>query len=534
MKNISQRPARFFALATSCGFVFGLSLTVAAATADVTCTIAAGTLLNPVSPRLFGTNIEWFNRGNGLVTANGALDTNLLTTAAQQGISSVRFPGGILSDFYHWRNGVGPAGARPVAAHGADPGYEPDVFGTPELLTTCAAINATPLITANVGSGTPAEAAAWVDYCNNPQNAQRLADGISPSSRVPVWELGNELYLNGSAAEQAVALTPTNYAAKVLAFASAMRAADPSIQLMAIGTVQRDAYAATAYPNWTQTVLQACAAQIDYIAVHNAYFPGFFSSSDPAQQPGYRAFWAAPEAIDQELGRVEALINQYQQARPIGIAITEWGPLFGMLPDWVDHNKTMGSAVYVGRVLQVFLSHPKVQIANYFKMVDNTFMGWNSYLDQPKVPYYVIQLFSQHFGNTIVSTSTVSPTYSTPQIGYAPAESNVAEITTVSSIDTSKHKLYISLVSRAWNKNHYVQLNIGGFHPATTTGTLWQVYSPSVTDSNGPDILPALGLSYIDPSTTNRHIQIQAQSVNVNQPITVPPHSVVILELNGN
>jgi alpha-N-arabinofuranosidase len=506
----------------------------AAPSPNVICSVQAGTLLNPVPQGLFGTNEEWFNQGDGLANARGTLNTSLVSTAANQGISYIRFPGGILSDFYNWQDGIGPVSSRPVIPHGADPGSEQDVYGTPEFLQTCQLIGATPLITANVGTGTADEAASWVDYCNNPKNLQRVADGVEATMRVPVWELGNELYLNGSTAQDEITMTPAAYAQQVLAFSAAMRQVDPTIKLMAIGVPNRTAYSLTQYQNWTQTVLQTCAGQIDYIAYHNAYFPGFFGTDDPSFQTGYQAMWAAPETIDQELTQLEGWIAKYQQSRPINIAITEWGPLFGLFPDWIDHNKTLGSAIYVGRVMQVFLSHPKVQIANYFTFTDSTFMGWDSYLNQPKVPYYVIQLFTRHFGTYMLATSVTGPTYSTSEVGYAPPESNVAEVTAVSSINPASHKLYISFVNRDWTNTHNVQLKLSGFSHSTTTGTLWYVYSPSVTDNNGPDMMPGLGMAYVDPSTVVSNIKIQSQSVQINQAIALSPHCVGILEIDGN
>jgi alpha-N-arabinofuranosidase len=501
---------------------------------DIICSVQAGNLLSPVPPGLFGTNIEWFNQGDGLADSQGDLNTGLLATAASEGISSIRFPGGILSDFYHWQNGVGPVSSRPVIPHGADPGSEQDVYGTPEFLKTCQLTGALPLITANVGTGSASEAAGWVDYCNNPKNAQRVADGVSATMRVPLWELGNELYFDCSAAEQEISMTPAAYAQQVLSFATAMRQVDPNVQLMAIGVPDRTAYSLSQYPNWTQTVLQTCAGQIDYIAYHDAYFPGFCSPTDPSLQTGYQAMWAAPETVDQELTQLEGWIAHYQQGRNINIAITEWGPLFGSLPDWIDHNKTLGSAIYVGRMMQVFLAHPKVQIANYFKMVDGTCIGWNSYLNQPKVPYYVIQLLAQHFGTYMVATSVTSPVYSTSQVGMAPPESNVALVTAVSSINPTSHKLYINFVNRDWTQTHYVQLGLNGVSCTTANGTLWSIYSPSVTDNNGPDMMPGLGMPYVDPSPVCSNVQIQSQTVDFTQPIALPPHFVGTLEIDGN
>src|SRR5579871_1953953 len=113
--------------------------------ADVSCSVRAGTFLNPVPQELFGTNVEWFGQGNGLADAQGNLNPSLLNTAASEEISVIRFPGGTLSDFYHWQNGVGPVGSRPMMPHITNPGGEPDVYGTPEFLKTCQLIAATPL-----------------------------------------------------------------------------------------------------------------------------------------------------------------------------------------------------------------------------------------------------------------------------------------------------------------------------------------------------------------------------------------------------
>jgi hypothetical protein len=44
---------------------------------------------------------------------------------------------------------------------------------------------------------------------------------------------------------------------------------------------------------------------------------------------------------------------------------------------------------------------------------------------------------------------------------------------------------------------------------------------------------PELNIPYIDPSTTESHIQIQALGVSWNKPITLPPHSIATLEIAG-
>ena len=157
---------------------FASALAAGTQNVDAVCTVDAGVKLGTVPPGIYGTNVEWFNNANGL-WKQGGLDENLVRLAREQGVTTVRFPGGTLSDFYDWRDGVGPRSMRPRRPHHTDPGSSPNPFGTLELMQFCSRIGAKPLLTVNAGNNDPELAAAWVDYCNTPGNAQRVADGQS-------------------------------------------------------------------------------------------------------------------------------------------------------------------------------------------------------------------------------------------------------------------------------------------------------------------------------------------------------------------
>jgi alpha-N-arabinofuranosidase len=325
--------------------------------------------------------------------------TNLMT---QMGVSTIRFPGGTLSDFYSWQDGIGPQSGRPVVADPTDSGTSSNIFGTPELIRFCAQTNTQPLITVNAGTGSAAEAANWVAYCNEPGNSQRTADGLPNPANIKLWEVGNELYLPGNPTDQQIiSVTPEVYAGRFLSFAAAMRQVDPTIKVMAIGTANAST-TSLPYPNWSETVLQQAASQMDYLAIHNAYFPVLPSGANYTTQQVYQSLWAAPEAVSQSLQNLSALIAQYQTTRQIGIAITEWGPLFSSDPAWIDHQKTLGSAVYAARLMQVFMMQPRVSIANFFLFTDQYFMGWVGFNQVPKVPFYVMELFTKHFGTQLL------------------------------------------------------------------------------------------------------------------------------------
>ena len=501
---------------------------------NIICVVNASRELGVVERGLFGTNSEWFNNGGGLVSNQGVLDTTLINLAKQQGISLVRFPGGTLSDFYHWQDGIGPPSSRPVRPHYTDPASSANVFGTPELIKFCQAVGAQPLITVNAGTGTAAEAAGWVDYLNGATNARRTSNGLPQPLNVKLWEVGNELYLNGSDAEKKITLPPDVYAERFLSYASAMRAVDPSISLMAIGVAGSYNIPFGPYPDWNKTVLARAAAKIDYIAVHNAYFPVIINEKNPVAQDVYQAIWAAPEAVSRDLTVLSKLISRYEKGRAINIAITEWGPFYSISdPAWFDHVKTLGSAVYVARLMQVLMSHPRVKVANYFKFTDQTFMSWVSSEHQPKVPYYVIELFAKHFGSRLIETSINSPLYSSKKMGMANAEKNIPQLTAVASLNQNADKLFVNIVNRSWDKTHNIALQIQGF-TANTNAIIWEISGPDAKTHNGndsPDWWPVAPTDPPPKPAGQAPVSIIKKQHTLADPLAILPHSIVTVEI---
>ena len=77
----------------------------------------------------------------------------------------VRWPGGCFADEYHWREGIGPRGQRPVKVNTHWGGVTEDTaFGTHEFMDFAELIGAEAYVSGNVGNGTPQEMAEWVEY----------------------------------------------------------------------------------------------------------------------------------------------------------------------------------------------------------------------------------------------------------------------------------------------------------------------------------------------------------------------------------
>jgi len=202
----------------------------------------------------------------------------------------LRWPGGNFVSGYHWRDGVGPAATRPSRPNYAWGGVEPNTFGTDEFLRFCRVVGCEPMICVNAGSGSPEEAAAWVEYCNGatntPMGALRAANGHPEPYRVRHWEIGNELWGRW----QFYWTTPEGYADRFDRFVRAMRAVDPTIQVYACGEpVFRGS-------RWNRTILRRIRAPWNAITDHPLIGGSVPQTADPLDV--YRDFMAVPEALE--------------------------------------------------------------------------------------------------------------------------------------------------------------------------------------------------------------------------------------------
>lgn len=498
-------------------------------------TIDLGKPIGTVDKRIFGTNLEWFNDAGGLASQEIGLKEKITALTKSQGATVMRFPGGTLADYYDWRDGIGPKENRPKRKHPTDPGSSFNHFGSPEFFQFLKATNSEALITVNVGTGTAKSAAEWVAYANQPNHSLREKDGFKAPIGVKLWEIGNELYLPGNPGEVKITTTPEEYAKRYLTFSRAMKAVDPSITTVAIGVAKSHIGPDTEFQNWTKVLLEKASQEIDMIAVHNAYFPMLYKERHPHVRDVYPALMAAPEAVEKSIVDLEKLIEQYEKNKKIGIAITEWGGLFSY-PEvdnyWVDHVKTLGTGIYVARMMQVLLSHSRIQLANYFKLTDRSFMGWVNYAGDPKVPFWVFALYANLSGNERLQSELMSPNYDAPRIGIMEAQKNVPEVTMVATRDAQKKKVFVNIVNRSLTTQYPLNLTfLNGKKPKQAN--VYKIEAKELTAHNGRDIPPEWPYqSNFEPYTTAgaNSIHIQKSVWDTTKSLAIAPFSVMTLE----
>ena len=112
-------------------------------------------------------------------------------------VPNVRWPGGCFADEYHWRKGIGPLNARPATLNPNWGGViEPNTFGTHEFLDFIDQIGSEAYLSINLGSGTPQEAAEWLEYLTAAQPTalarERAANGREAPYKIAFLGIGNE------------------------------------------------------------------------------------------------------------------------------------------------------------------------------------------------------------------------------------------------------------------------------------------------------------------------------------------------------
>jgi len=274
------------------------------------------------------------------VGANAAAwDGNLLDRGVPRllegaGIQLIRYPGGSLSNNYHWISNT----PDDPNVGGTDPAADFDAY-----MSVVKRAGARAMITVNYGSGTAEEAADWVRYANRGGWRYRGPVPTYPGATrnghdydIRYWEIGNELYGDGTYGAtwevNKKSHDPATYANGVVSYSAAMKAVDPSIRIGAVLTAPGNwpdgqVNAASPLP-WNDTVLAAACGALDFVSIH-WYAQGPTGESDAALLASPQSGAATPvsytPSIPSMIATLKAQLAQHcgAHAEAVQIMVTE-------------------------------------------------------------------------------------------------------------------------------------------------------------------------------------------------------------------
>jgi alpha-N-arabinofuranosidase len=297
-------------------------------------------------------------------------------------VPNVRWPGGCFADEYHWRKGIGPH--RTVTLNPNWGGVtESNAFGTHEFMDFLDQIGAQAYVSVNVGSGTPQEAAEWLEYMTAAQPTtlvqERAANGHPAPWQVPYLGIGNESWDCGGN------MTPEYYLSQLKIYSRFVRNFNPAQQQdahrmlkIAVGPGGDE----PRWTEWTEAVMKAWQGHswswdIDGLSMHSytvVKWPPSYKSTGFGEAE-YGQILKSTLEMDRIIATNSAIMDKYDPQKKIALIVDEWGawyaPLPGSNPGFLLQQNSQRDAVLAALNLNIFARHAdRVRGANIAQMVN--------------------------------------------------------------------------------------------------------------------------------------------------------------------
>ncbi|TCP21344.1 alpha-N-arabinofuranosidase [Scopulibacillus darangshiensis] len=370
--------------------------------------------------------------------------------------------GGNYISAYHWEHGVGSMYERPVMLNEAWDTLACKYFGTDEFLRFCDDLGVAAQICVNDGSGTPEEAARWIEYCNGDENtemgAKRARNGHASPYGVKYWEIGNEVW--GS--WQVGHCKAEEYAERCVRFAKAMKKADPEIILLGCGHTD---------PEWNKAVLEIAGEYIDYLTLHiyQGYNHFGFINHDVPREEKYKAMVSYPEITHHFLKDVKEDMKNYPHVK---LAITEYNTMYypNKVRKGLPNEHTLEAAVAnAGNFNEFIRNCSLIQIGNFSDLVNGWLGGCirvgDYYADQfrGKEPgwsgkgdvvygtptYHTMKMYANQDITYLVNVDVECDTFNVMSKNNKFSLENLPELDVVSCINDDKNLLTVFVVNRS-------------------------------------------------------------------------------------
>ena len=282
----------------------------------------------PIDRNLFGSFLEHLGRAiyegiydpsSKLSDANG-FRKDVMEEVRELGVPIVRYPGGNFVSGYNWLDGIGPKQERPRVLDKAWNAINTNQFGTDEFLLWCKMVGTNPLIGLNLGTGTPEQAAALVEYCNVEKGTRwsdlRRKNGTAEPYKVNHWCLGNEM----DGPWQIGHMTATQYGLKAADAARQMRYVDPDLKLVACGS--SGPFMPT-YLEWDREVLEQCYEYVDALSLHR-----YFGNTEKETVKDSAKYLALNLTMDKQIAETVAVCDMVRghkrSPKKLWLSFDEW------------------------------------------------------------------------------------------------------------------------------------------------------------------------------------------------------------------
>src|SRR5215470_5972463 len=408
-------------------------------------------------------------------------------------VPNVRWPGGCFADEYHWRKGVGPE--RPATLNPNWGGViEPNTFGTHEFMDFLDQIGSEAYLSVNVGSGTPQEAAEWLEYLTTNQPTtlakERAANGHPAPYKIAYLGLGNESWDCGGN------MTPDYYLSQMKIYSRFVRNFNPAQQdkeqmlRIAVGPGGNE----PRYTDWTETIMKAYQQHtwswdINGLSMHNytvVKWPPAYKSTDFGEAQ-YSQILKSTLEMDALINKYSAIMDKYDPDKKVALVVDEWGswyaPLPGSNPGFLVQQNSLRDAILAALNINIFARHAdRVRMANIAQMV-NVLQAMIMTDGERMVltpAYHVFRMYVPFQGATLLPVHADAGNYS-----YGAA--SLPRIDALAAKD-SAGRLWVEITNVDPNQPVEIEVSLAGITPKSAAGeTLTAPKVDSVNSFEAPN-----------------------------------------------
>jgi alpha-N-arabinofuranosidase len=504
--------------------------TPAPAAETVAVTIDASKAGAKIDRNLFGQFAEhlgtgvyegvWVGRGSSIPNTRGIRNDVVAALKAIK-VPNVRWPGGCFADEYHWRNGVGAS--RPVTLNPNWGGVtEPNTFGTHEFMDFVDQIGSEAFLSVNIGSGTPQEAAEWLEYLTTDQPTalaqMRAANGHPAPYRIRYLGLGNESWdCGGNMTAEYYVRQMTIYSRFVRNFNPAQRDAQKMLRI-AVGPGGGEAR----WTDWTETVMKAWQGRqwswdMEGLSLHNytvIKWPPAYASVGFGEKE-YSEILKKTLEMDGLIAKHSAIMDKYDPEKKIALVVDEWGAWYAKLPGtkegFLAQQNSQRDAVLAALNLNIFARHAgRVRMANIAQMVN--VLQAMILTDREKMvltpTYHVFKMYVPFQDATFVPVTFDAGTYTHGAV-------TLPRVDAIAAKDTAG-KLWLSVTNIDPSRPVTLEAALAGVTPKAAAGeTLTAAKVDSVNTFEAPN------------TVVPRPIAAKVQGARLT--LTVPPRSVTVI-----
>jgi alpha-N-arabinofuranosidase len=422
----------------------------------------------PLEKNVFGSFLEHLGRaiyegiydpGSSLSDSNG-FRQDVMDEVRQMGVPIIRYPGGNFVSGYNWLDGVGPKKARPRVLDKAWNTIDTNQFGTDEFMAWCKLVGSLPLMGLNLGTGTPEQAAALVEYCNVEKGTKwselRRSYGVEKPYKVEHWCLGNEM----DGPWQIGHMTATEYGMKAQDSAREMRAVDPSLKLIACGS---SGPLMPTYLEWDREVLEQCYEYVDALSLHR--YLGNTQEDTGGDSAKFVALNLSMEKqIAETLAVCDLVRGHKRSGKRLWLSFDEWNVWYRErdgdghrqeAPHLLEEVYNLEDALLVGGILNTLMRNAdRIKIACLAQLVNVIApIATNARGVLRQTIFYPYSWALRWARGNVLNVLVESPTYEVKELG------RVAYLDVAATLNPEDGKVAMFILNRDLTKSRTVEVN---------------------------------------------------------------------------